>query len=294
MLIKEAIDLFLKSSAGRYTQASLATYKSALNAFEEYLESRRLKLITSVRLEHAQEYIDACTIKGFKAETVRLRRTACVLLSKFCRKRGLIKADFGSGLDSISVKRTIKPIMTTHEVERLLDSCDIDSDIGIRNNAIIKLLYSSALRVSELCNLMIEDVSEAGVLVRSGKGSKTRKVPITKSAYAAIRLYLRNVRSSPEKGYLFLSKPGMKMQPRTISYIIEAHAKKAGLKHVTPHSFRHACATHLLDAGADLRVIQEILGHEKLSTTQIYTQVSASRMQESFTKHHPMERQSVV
>lgn len=163
----------------------------------------------------------------------------------------------------------------------------------MRDKAIFELLYSSGLRVSELVNLDLNTVNkQKGMLRILGKGNKERVVPIGEQAQCAIARYLESgrpflVKQQEETG-LFLNQQGNRLTSRGVEYILEQYIKKGALKYkVTPHAFRHSFATHLLDNGADLRVIQELLGHESLSTTQIYTEVSKSHLQQVYLKTHP-------
>ena len=163
----------------------------------------------------------------------------------------------------------------------------------LRDKAIFELLYSSGLRVSELVNLDLNTVNkQKGMLRILGKGNKERVVPIGEQAQCAIARYLESgrpflVKQQEETG-LFLNQQGNRLTSRGVEYILEQYIKKGALKYkVTPHAFRHSFATHLLDNGADLRVIQELLGHESLSTTQIYTEVSKSHLQQVYLKTHP-------
>ena len=167
-----------------------------------------------------------------------------------------------------------------------------EEPLQLRNKAIFELLYSSGLRVSELVQLDVENVQkQKGMLRILGKGSKERIVPVGERAQFAIAYYLEHGRPllvKEEVQALFLNRQGKRLTTRGVEYILEQYVKQGALKYkVTPHAFRHSFATHLLDNGADLRVIQELLGHESLSTTQIYTEVSASHLQQIYRKAHP-------
>ena len=167
-----------------------------------------------------------------------------------------------------------------------------EEPLQLRNKAIFELLYSSGLRVSELVQLDVENVQkQKGILRILGKGSKERIVPVGEQAQSAITYYLEHGRPllvKEEAQALFLNRQGTRLTTRGVEYILEQYVKQGALKYkVTPHAFRHSFATHLLDNGADLRVIQELLGHESLSTTQIYTEVSASHLQQIYRKAHP-------
>ncbi|MBQ5668626.1 MAG: tyrosine-type recombinase/integrase, partial [Peptococcaceae bacterium] len=167
----------------------------------------------------------------------------------------------------------------------------------LRDKAIFELLYSSGLRVSELVDIDVSDIQkQKGILRIIGKGSKERIVPVGEQAQFAIERYLesgrslllKNAKSEDAESALFLNQQGGRLTVRGVQYLLEQYIKKGALKYkVSPHAFRHTFATHLLDNGADLRVIQELLGHESLSTTQVYTEVSRSHLQQIYMKAHP-------
>jgi site-specific recombinase XerD len=154
----------------------------------------------------------------------------------------------------------------------------------------LKLLYSSGLRSQEMCNLTLEDYKGDSVHVRQGKRQSGRTVPITSEASSAIEIYL-NYRGKHE-GYLFESQNGNPMRRQYLCKMVIKYARKAGIKHVTTHTLRHACATHLLDEGADLRLIQDVLGHKSIQSTQRYTHLSSNEMQKRFKTFHPRNKEA--
>jgi integrase/recombinase XerD len=181
--------------------------------------------------------------------------------------------------------------LTPEEVERLLQQADITTEAGARDRAMLELLYATGLRVSELCSLKLGDVNrDAGYLVCLGKGSKERQVPIGRSALAALTHYLhfRTARQSgTDSPYLFITARGKPMTRQLCWKMVSEYGQRAGLGTVTPHMIRHTFATHLLERGADLRSVQMLLGHADLTTTQIYTHVTAEHLRETYRKCHP-------
>jgi site-specific recombinase XerD len=167
----------------------------------------------------------------------------------------------------------------------MLVQVNLDDSAGVRDRAMLELLYSSGLRASELCNLDINDFKYDCVVVREGKRDKTRTIPITQEASSAIKnyLYIRGF----EEGNLFLTENRKPVRRQLLFKIVCRYANKAGIKGVTTHTLRHACATHLLDEGADIRLIQEILGHSSLTSTQRYAHLSSNKMQQMFKQFHP-------
>jgi integrase/recombinase XerD len=172
------------------------------------------------------------------------------------------------------------------EIENILAQIDISTGRGMRDRAIIELIYSSGLRVSELCDLTIEDFRGNAITVKCGKRDKTRTVPVNAMAAKAIIEYIDTCRGK-QRGWLFLTLMGKRMPRERVSRMIGRYATRAGIDGVTAHTLRHACATHLLDAGADLRLIQDVLGHASIASTQRYTHLSSNKMQERFQQFHP-------
>jgi integrase/recombinase XerD len=177
-------------------------------------------------------------------------------------------------------------VLTIEEVSRFLQAPDIETPMGARDQAIFLVMYASGLRASELCGLNTSDVSDDQVRVR-GKGNKERVIPIAASAVAAVDHYLAKFRTEGD-GPLFLSSQGRRMDRVALWERVKFYAKKAGIsKPISPHTLRHSFATHLLENGADLRVIQEMLGHANIATTDRYTHVSRKHLHEAFEKFHP-------
>jgi integrase/recombinase XerC len=232
--------------------------------------------------------------KKNKKVTISRKLSAVRSLFRFLVKHGVI---LDNPLDRILTpkqKKTIPVYLPVDDVFRLLDSIKTDSLIGIRNRAIFETLYSSGIRISELEGLNLFDVDFKQHLIRVlGKGNKERIIPIGEKALTAILGYREKLKSETGIGEdkntpLFLNQNRGRLTSRSIARILEKTAKECGLSiPVSPHALRHTFATHMLDAGADLRVVQELLGHSSLSTTQKYTHVSIDRLMETYDKAHP-------
>lgn len=200
-------------------------------------------------------------------------------------------------LESPKIGEKLPEVLSVEEIDKIIDSIDISSKEGIRNRAIIETLYSCGLRVSELCNLKLSDMFLKERFIRvEGKGSKQRLVPISRSAINEIELYLEersNIEIKPGyEDYLFVSSLRKKKLSRImVFHIVKELTEAAGIKkNISPHTFRHSFATHLLENGANLRVIQTMLGHENIGTTEIYTHIDANRLRNEIIEHHPRNK----
>jgi integrase/recombinase XerC len=226
--------------------------------------------------------------------TIARKLSAVRSLFRYLVKRGVIQ---GSPADTVSTpkqNRSIPVWLPVDDMFRLLDALDDDSLLGLRNRAIFETIYSCGLRVSEAAGLNMADVDVSSRLVRvRGKGNKERVVPIGRVPLDAISRYRRELERQPtmgeaDAGPLFLNRAGGRLTPRSMARILEQVSARCGIPvPVSPHALRHSFATHMLDAGADLKVVQEMLGHQSLSTTQQYTHVSMSRLMETYDKAHP-------
>lgn len=299
--IKSFIDS-LNSEKG-YAANTCRAYSHNLNEFisfvsESYFSNENQKGADLLKADQ----INSLMIRGYlgflykKNEKVTIARKLSAARSffRFLLKHGVI---LDNPLDLILTpkqKKTIPVYLPVDDVFRLLDSIKTDTLAGIRNRAIFETLYSSGIRVSELEGLNVFDVDFTKCLIRVvGKGNKERIVPTGKKAIAAIKEYRKRLQSEAGIGEddntpLFLNKNHGRLTSRSIARILEKTARECGLLiPVSPHALRHTFATHMLDAGADLRVVQELLGHKSLSTTQKYTHVSIDRLMETYDKAHP-------
>ncbi|WP_316357621.1 site-specific tyrosine recombinase XerD [Candidatus Neptunichlamydia sp. REUL1] len=225
--------------------------------------------------------------KGYASSSIYRTLMALRVFFRFLKREGYVKKDPTALLESPKMWQLIPEVLTSEEVERLLGAPG-DGEEEMRDKAVLETLYATGIRVSELCNLDIHDVGENTVRVL-GKGGKERIVPIGEEAIAAIDAYLGNYRH--DKGDhrpLFLSKRGKRMSRVTVWEKVKFYARKVGIeKEISPHTLRHSFATHLLDRGADLRVIQEMLGHADIGTTDRYTHLSKKRLFDAFDTFHP-------
>ena len=209
----------------------------------------------------------------------------------FLLRDGLIKDDPLAGLEAPQALRRLPTVLTLEEVERLLAAVSTDTAAGVRDRALLELLYATGLRVSELVSLKLSDVDmEGGVLSCHGKGSKQRRVPVGRSALRWLQEYgqaRRSLLSGRVSAYLFVTQGGATMTRQQVWHRIKKIAAVAGLRAVSPHVLRHSFATHLMQHGADSRSVQALLGHSDLATTQLYTHMSSQHLRETYDLCHP-------
>jgi len=264
-------------------------YKYDVQKFIEFLHVKRVKKASSLKREHLVSYLSACKHNSKSDATINRYYMS---IRSFCRYLKSEKVILDDVLENITPPKNYQKapkIPTQQEIAAIINAANIETESGTRDRAILNLLYSSGLRASELCNLKLEHLTRGSVLIECGKRSKTRAIPITQEAETCIQDYIERFRGS-KKGYLFLTQMKKQIRRQLLSEIVIRYAKKCNVDEVTAHTLRHACATHLLDEGADLRLIQEILGHSSIASTQRYTHMSSSKMQEKFQQFHPRNK----
>ena len=303
---KPLIDSFLESLVTEkgYSDHTRRAYRKDLLDFFSFLaesglaEKDRQKSTPIVKLKQ----IDGIALRGYlgflhrknKKTTIARKLSAIRSFFKFLVKRGIISENPAELVLTPKQDKTIPVYLSVDDMFRLLDSIQTDTLLGLRNRAIFETLYSSGIRVSELAGMNFSDVDFSGTVVQvSGKGNRQRIVPVGQKALAAIKAYRtrlqkRTGRITINEGPLFLNRFHKRLSPRSIARILKKLVDDVGLlTPVSPHALRHTFATHMLDAGADLRAVQELLGHKSLSTTQKYTHVSIDRLMETYDRAHP-------
>ena len=236
------------------------------------------------------DFIDSLKMEGYASSSIARQVIAIKVLCLFLKRESNLSFNFALYVETPKVWQLIPEVLSCEEMEKLLEAPDVETLQGSRDRAILEVLYACGLRVSEVCNLKINSVDDAYVRVM-GKGKKERIVPIGKKAIEAIDHYLHHYRSESDSETvqeLFVTSRGKPLDRVAVWKMIKTYAKKAGIaKNISPHTLRHSFATHLLDNGADLRVIQELLGHASISSTDRYTHISKSHLQQSFDAFHP-------
>jgi integrase/recombinase XerC len=304
--LQDLIDAFIETlfSAKGYSSNTCRAYRHDLEEFAGFLagegEERQAPPRQPSQVRAAD--VETLSIRGYLGVLHRRNQKATIArklaaLRSFFRylvKQGIVTDDPTSLILTPKHQRTIPTYLAIDDMFRLLDAVETDTLLGQRNRAIFETIYSCGLRVSELAQMNVQNVDVAGGSVKvHGKGAKERMVPIGKKALASIKAYRQRLQkeagiASTAEGPLFFNKNKGRLSPRSIARILNKLARDCGLAvPISPHALRHTFATHMLDAGADLRAVQELLGHKSLSTTQRYTHVSIDRLMEVYDKSHP-------
>jgi len=276
-----------------YSKNTLSSYRVDLMELSSFLAERDSSLIKASK-EYIAQFINTLSERGFTNNTIIRKLASIRTFFKYLLGEGIIKEDLVSFLDTPKKERKIPRVLFEDQIRKLLEQPLLQEERYARERSILELLYSCGLRVSEIVNLTINDINlDEGFVRVKGKGNKERIVPLGSKAISAIREYLKQRGHIKEKR-LFLNNRNKGLTRQSIWLIVKQFASNVGLD-ISPHTLRHSFATHLLDNGADLRVVQELLGHSSISTTQIYTHVSNRRFKEEFEMAHPraVERRGV-
>lgn len=258
-----------------------------------FLEERGVGRPDGAGAEDLRQFIYHLKDLGLEASSIRRNLSAVRTYYRFLVAEGLAEADPTERLQSPRTWRRLPDVLRVEEVERLVDAPDPDDRLYWRDRAMLEFAYASGVRVSELISMRTRDlILDEGMATVFGKGSKERVVPVGRSAVHALEAYLRETRPRLDRGesegIVFLNARGRPLSRMGVWKILQKHVQRAGLeKRVTPHTLRHSFATHLLEGGADLAAVQEMLGHADISTTQVYTHVDREYLQDVHRKYHP-------
>ena len=272
---------------------TVENYLRDLRRLAQWGEMRGVAGPDAVTTTQLREFIYALKDLGLQPTTIRRQISALRTYFKFLTGEGIAVRDPTERLDAPKGWRRLPAVLSVQEVERLVTAPDADTPLGVRDRALLELCYATGARVSELVGLRLADLLfEEGLARLFGKGSKQRLVPVGRRALGAASLYAREIRPSLDRGrsqgVLFVNARGGPLSRVGAWGIIKAAARRAGLtKRVTPHTLRHSFATHLLEGGADLRAVQEMLGHADLTTTQLYTHVDREYLRSVHKSFHP-------
>ncbi len=273
-----------------YSDKTVTSYRSDLHQFHDFLERHletnipdpaRIDTLT-IRL-----FLGELSDAGAKPRSIARKRSAIRSFFKYLVRRKTIGYNPAQGVKTPKIPRSLPVVLDSETVGDILDLPDPETGKGLRDRAVLELLYSTGIRLSELTGLRVEriDWSDRTIRVR-GKGDKERIVPFGTRAAGAMNSYLKERKSAP--GFAFIGRAGVRLSDRTVQRIVRRYIRSvAEVRKQSPHVIRHSFATHLLDRGADLRAVQELLGHKNLSTTQIYTHVSIERLKKVYATHHP-------
>jgi integrase/recombinase XerD len=272
---------------------TLAAYRRDLQAFAGWLEKERTSGLDTVVAGDIEAYLAWRFAHRAQPRSAARYTSALKRFYRYLLRENLITTDPTLNLDGPKLPRSLPKTLTETDVERLLDSADTATPLGLRDRAMLETLYATGLRVSELVGLKLTAVNlNDGVLRVTGKGNKDRLVPLGEEAVQWLQRYLSDARplllNRKLSDAMFVTARGDGMTRQAFWYLIKRHAHSAGItRPLSPHTLRHAFATHLLNHGADLRVVQMLLGHSDISTTQIYTHVARERMKQLHAQHHP-------
>jgi integrase/recombinase XerD len=284
---------FLATERGLSDNYQLSTRRSLTEFAEWCASANNIRAVGEVTQPVISEYLATRKRKGLAASSIKLIVVALKIFFRFVASKGALGRDPTETLTLPRIERYLPETLNELQVERLIESIDTRQPLGLRDRAIIELLYASGLRISELANARLENFNlEERILRVTGKGNKMRLVPVGTKACEALAAYLSTERPRLVKrrtsSDIFLASHGTKLTTTRIWQIVKARAKHSGLEvNVYPHLLRHSFATHLLSNGADLRIIQEMLGHADISTTQVYTHVDQQRLKAVHRKFHP-------
>ncbi|MBS1745223.1 MAG: site-specific tyrosine recombinase XerD [Bacteroidetes bacterium] len=277
------------------SENSVGAYMRDIEKLTQHLQSiHDMKTPADINLKNLQQFVQAIAQLGINASSQARMISGVKSFFKYCLIENIIAKDPSVLLEAPKLKRALPDVLSFDEIESIISKIDLSTNDGARNKAILETMYSCGLRVSETVNLKISCLYlDIGFIRVTGKGDKERLVPIGSDAVKHIKIYREHIRihTPPQKNFediLFLNKFGKSLSRVMIFYIIKDLAKKAGItKNISPHTFRHSFATHLVEGGADLRAVQEMLGHESITTTEIYTHLDRDYLRETLNRFHP-------
>lgn len=291
----ESVEAFLDSLAVEkgLSRNTVLSYGRDLRAYTAYLKKNGVTSAHKVSRKEIMDFLLAERDRELSSTSVARELVAVRMFHRFLLDEGKVSEDVTESLETPKLFKHLPDVLSAQEVLALIEAPNTRKPQGVRDVAILEFMYATGARASEVTALKVGHVNlETGTVRVSGKGDKERMVPVGSKARKSIERYLATARTRWDKGSsegaLFLSRAGKKISRQTVWAILKKYAKEAGLKKdIYPHILRHSFATHLLENGADLRVVQELLGHSDIATTQIYTHVERSRLKSIHTKFHP-------
>ncbi len=289
-LIKEYL-AYLRIERGS-SPRTIEAYERDLGAYKKYLDEQGIDSLESISRDTMVGFESRLFEQGYAASSVKRCVSAIKGFHRFCTREGRSQKNPAQALPLPKLAERLPDVLNIDQVSHMLDALDDQSPRGLRDRAIMEVLYGCGLRVSEVCGLDLEGLFlDEGMLRVEGKGSKERLSPIGGAALEALNRYLEEGRPELRKAgsppAVFLNARGGRLSRQSVHTMVAQAGLSIGVKNLHPHTLRHSFATHMLEGGADLRVIQEILGHSDISTTQIYTHIDRSHMQEEYLAAHP-------
>ena len=268
------------------------SYRRDLYKWMDYANVQGINSVQEITKEHLQEFVEYLKKQGFKATTISRNIAALKAFYHYLFKERIVEEDISDCIHAPKVEKKLPEIMSMEDAVRLVEQPSADTPKELRDRAMLELLYATGIRVSELVNLKLSDVNLQMSLLSCKDGSKERMIPFGNKAKVALMKYLEKGRAPMLLEYeaeeLFVNCSGQAMSRQGFWKLIKAYAKKAGIEaDITPHTLRHSFAAHLVENGADLRSVQEMMGHSDIATTQIYASLSNHHLREVYTKTHP-------
>lgn len=293
--MKELIDTFLDylSVERGLARNTIISYREDLNSYMKFITNLDIGALSKITKNDIINFMLSQKDRGVSTNSIARCLAAVRVFHRFLARERILKNDPTALIDSPKLWRKIPDTLSLNEVDRLIAQPDIRDRQGIRDKAILETLYATGMRVSEAVNLKADNVNlDIGFLRCIGKGNKERVIPLGKKAIGSIQRYLKITRprllKNKESEFLFLNRFGKKISRQSLWKIIKRYAQEARIKKsIKPHTLRHSFATHLLEGGADLRCVQEMLGHSNISTTQIYTHINKDRLKTIHRMFHP-------
>lgn len=273
---------------------TIVSYRRDLEKYIQYLKDSRIDSLSAASRKNISDFMFSLKDKGLSSASIARNLVAIKVFYRFLVRERIMGIDPSGLLDSPKLWKRIPDVLSLEEVKAMLAVPSLNQPLGIRDKAVLELMYATGLRVSEAVSLKVQDLNlGVGFLRCIGKGSKERIVPLGRKAATAVQAYLEKARpqllkSSSGSPVLFLSRLGRQMSRQSLWKLIKRYARQAGIKKdIRAHTLRHSFATHLLEGGADLRSVQEMLGHADISTTQIYTHIDKNRLKMIHRNFHP-------
>ncbi len=293
--MQELIDSFLNylSVERGLAKNTINSYRQDLKLYQQYLNSQHLSSFLKINKTDITNFMLNQKDKGLSANSIARRLVAIKSFYRFLVRERIIKSDPTSLIETPKLWKKIPQTLSIAEVEALIQQPNLRDRQGIRDRAILDIMYSTGMRVSEVVNLKLDNANlDMGFVRCIGKGNKERIIPLGRHACLAIKRYIETARPNFTKkkpsDYLFLNRFGQRLSRQSLWKIIKKYAKAARIKkQIRPHTLRHSFATHLLERGADLRSVQEMLGHSDISTTQVYTHINKDRLKNIHRMFHP-------
>ena len=298
-MISAACDAFLRAAASErdLSPHTIAAYRTDLSQFREWAARHEVHTMQGLDRLLLRRYISSLSSeRGLSRRSTARKASAVRSLLRWAARHDLIEGHVADNLSVPKLDRPLPRVLKAAEANKLCVLPPGDEPTGLRDRAVLEVLYGSGIRVSELCGLDVDDVDLLRRTLRvTGKGRKQRQLPMSEPSRQALARYMDEARPwfftagkhTPEPSALFLNRRAGRIGPRSVRALVTKYVSAEGMRPASPHALRHSFATHLLDGGADLRSVQELLGHESLATTQIYTHVSTERLRAVYEKSHP-------